>query len=67
MARAKDVIRKIDETLVESGTVSEEIEEYLKATEETRKAVQQYFIKLNTLQSIHQYLRILQFVEDLRC
>lgn len=66
IAKAEDTIKGIDEALVKSRTVSEEIVECLKTTEETKNSVQQHLMRLNTLQSIHQYLRVLQFVENLR-
>lgn len=66
MAKAEGVIKKIDDALVKSSSVSEELEERLKTNEETKNSVQQHFNKLNTLQSLHQYLRVLQYVENLR-
>lgn len=66
MAKAEGVIKKIDDALVKSSSVSEELEERLKTNEETKNSVQLHFNKLNTLQSLHQYLRVLQYVENLR-
>lgn len=51
---------------MKSSGVSEEIEDCLRTNEETRIAVQQRFNRLNTLQNLHQYLRVLQYVENLR-
>lgn len=66
VAKAEETIKKLDDALTESSTVSGQIEECLRTTEETRNSVQEYMTKLNTLQSIHQYLRVLQYVETLR-
>lgn len=66
MAKAEETINKIDATLTKSNSAFVEIEECLKTSEETRTTIQQHLIKLNTLQSLEQYLKVLQYVENLR-
>lgn len=51
---------------MKSSSVGEEIEDCLKTTETTRNEVQERFIKLNTIQTLQQYLKVLQYVENLR-
>lgn len=66
VTKIEETIKEIDDTMTRSNALAEQIEDYLKTTDEIRTSVKQHFEQLNTLQCTLQYLRVLHHIEKLR-
>lgn len=63
--KVEKTIQDIENSVTESNGVVDQIEEYLKDTDEVRQTVNEHLTQLNTLQCTLQYIKVLKHIEDL--